>query len=130
MAVTTTVAVKDARVTAVKTTWVLPKLRIYSGTPPADVNAALSGNTIIAEVTPAPGTASSGVMDMLGASKPLVTTAIAAGTVTFYRVVHSSGSPFYEQGTVGTSGADLIIDNTVIASGQTVNFNSFTKTEP
>ena len=132
MTVTTPTAVKNARLDAISTTWgASAKLRIYNGTAPTDVNAALSGNTLIAEVTPAPAAASGGTKDMLGASKPLVTTAAAAGNpVTFYRVYDSAGSVAKEQGTVGTSGTDLIIDNTNIASGQTVNFNTFTKTEP
>ena len=133
MTVTTPVAtIKNARLDAISTTWgATPKLRIYNGTPPTDVNAALSGNTLIAEVTPAPAAASGGTKDMLGAAKPLVATASAAGNpVTFYRVYNSAGSTAYEQGTVGTSGTDLVIDNTNIANGQTVNFNTFVKTEP
>jgi hypothetical protein len=135
MTVTTPVAVKQARLDAIYTTWgVGAKLRIYNGSPPTDVNTALSGNTVIAEVTVVPTAAVAGpptTKDMLGAGKPLVATAAAAGNpVTFYRVYDSAGSVAKEQGTVGTSGADLIIDNTNIASGQTVNFNTFVKTEP
>jgi hypothetical protein len=135
MTVTTPVTIKQARLDAISTTWgATPKLRIYSGTPPTDVNTALSGNTLIAEVTPAPAAAVAGpptTKDMLGAAKPLVATALAAGNpVTFYRVYNSGGTTAYEQGTVGTSGTDLIIDNTNVASGQTVNFNTFVKTEP
>lgn len=135
MTVTTPVAVKQARLDAISTNWgASAKLRIYNGTAPTDVNTALSGNTVIAEVTLAPAAAAAGpptTKDMLGASKPLVATASAAGNpVTFYRVYDSAGSVAKEQGTVGTSGTDLIIDNTNIASGQTVNFNTFVKTEP
>ena len=42
----------------------------------------------------------------------------------------SAGTNCHEQGTVGTSGTDLVIDNTNVNNGQTVNFNTFTKTEP
>lgn len=130
MTVSTTVTIKNARLDAISTAWgATPKLRIYSGTVPADVNATLA-NTTLAEVTLTPAGAAAGVKDMLGVSKPLVTTAAANGTATFYRVLNSAGSVSFEQGTVGTSGADLVIDNTVIATTQTVNFNTFTKTEP
>jgi hypothetical protein len=132
MTVTTPVAVKNARLEAIRTQWgANAKLRIYNGTMPIDVNTALSGNTLIAEATINPAAASGGTMDMLGPSKPIAVTASALGNpVTFYRVFDSTGATVKEQGTVGTTGTDLIIDNTNIASGQTVNFNTFTKTEP
>jgi hypothetical protein len=133
MTVTTPVTIKQARLDAISTGWgATPKLRIYNGTPPTDVNTALSGNTLIAEVTPAPAAAVAGpptTKDMLGGGKT-VAAAAAGNPVTFYRVYNSAGTTAYEQGTVGTTGTDLIIDNTNVASGQTVNFNTFVKTEP
>jgi hypothetical protein len=129
MTVTTSTAVKNARLDAIATAWAsTPKLRLYSGTPPANAAASLSGNTMLVEVTPAPASASAGTKDMLGGAKS--GTAAAAGTASFYRVYDSAGSTCHEQGTVGTSGTDLTIDNTTIASSGTVNFSTFTKTEP
>jgi hypothetical protein len=129
MTVTTSTAVKNARLDAISTAWATtPKLRIYSGTPPANSAASLSGNTMLVEVVPAPASASAGAKDMLGGTK--TNTAAAGGTASFYRVYDSAGTNCHEQGTVGTSGTDLVIDNTTITLAQTVNFNSFTKTEP
>jgi hypothetical protein len=131
MAVTTTVAVKNALLDAIATAWgATPQLRLYSGTMPTTVNDALSGNTMLAEVTPAPAAASAGSKDMLGGAK--TTTGAAAGTATFYRVYNSAGSTAHEQGTVTATGGggDMTVDNTSIAVGQTVNFNTFTKTQP
>jgi hypothetical protein len=129
MTITTSAAVKNGRLDAITTAWgATPKLRLYSGTAPADATAALSGNTLLAEVTPTPAAASAGTKDMLGGAKS--TTGAATGTATFYRAYNSGGTTCHEQGTVGTSGTDLIIDNTSITSGQTVNFNTWTKTEP
>jgi len=129
MTITTSASVKNGRLDAITTAWgATPKLRLYSGTAPADANAALSGNTLLAEVTPTPASASGGTKDMLGGAKS--TTGAATGTATFYRAYNSGGTTCHEQGTVGTSGTDLIIDNTSINSGQTVNFNTWTKTEP
>jgi hypothetical protein len=129
MTVTTDVSVKNARLDAIATAWgATPKLRLYSGTPPANASAALSGNTLLVEVTPAPAAASGAVKDMLGGTK--TNTAAASGTAAFYRAYNSGGTTCMEQGTVGTSGTDLVIDNTTINSGQTVNFNTWTKTEP
>lgn len=129
MAVTTSNAVKNARLDAISTAWgATPKLRLYSGTMPANASASLSGNTLIVEVTPVPAAASGAVKDILGGSK--TGTAVATQTATFYRLYDTTGATCHEQGTVGTSGTDLVIDNTSISSGQTVNFNSWTKTEP
>jgi hypothetical protein len=129
MTVTSSTAVKNARLDAINATWgASAKLRLYSGTPPANAGASLSGNTLLVEVTPAPASASAGTKDMLGGTK--TNTAAAAGTAAFYRVYDSAGTTCHEQGTVGTSGTDLVIDNTTIALAQTVNFTTFTKTEP
>jgi hypothetical protein len=129
MTVTTSTTVKNGRLDAISTGWgATPKLRLYSGTPPANAAASLSGNTLLAEVTPAPAAASGAVKDMLGGTK--TTTAAASGTASFYRVYDSAGTNCHEQGTVGTSGTDLVIDNTTIALAQTVNFNTWSKTEP
>ncbi len=133
MTVTTPTSVKNARLDAISNAWgATPKLRLYSGAAPADCNAALGANTLLAEVTPTPAAAVNGAKDMLGGAKP-TTGAAGAGTgtaATFYRVYNSAGTTCFEQGTVGTAGADLNIDNTSIANGQAVNFNNWTKTEP
>jgi len=129
MTVTTSTAVKDARLNAISTAWGgAPKLRLYSGTMPANSGAALSGNTLLVEVVPVPAAAAAGTKDMLGGAKSAAAT--ATGVASFYRVYDSPGTNCHEQGSCGTTGTDLIIDNTSINSGQTVNFNSFTKTEP
>lgn len=120
---------RNARLDAISTTWgASPLFRIYNGTPPADESTALSGNTLLAVVTLTPASASGGVKNMLGSTQ--TTTGAAAGTASFYRVYKSDGTTSCEQGTVGTSGTDAIIDNTSIAVGQTVNVTSFSKTEP
>lgn len=129
MTVTTDVTVKNARLDAISTSWAASAtLRLYSGTMPTNAGTALSGNTLLAQVTPTPAAASGGTKDMLGGAK--TTTGSATGVASFYRVYDSGGTVCKEQGTVGTSGADLTIDNTSINSGQTVNFNTWTKTEP
>lgn len=135
MAVTTAAAVKNGRLDAISVAWgATPKLRLYSGSMPANSDAALSSNTLLAEVTPAPVAASGGVKNMLGSVLATTGQAGAAGgtLATFYRVYKTDGTTCVEQGTVGLAGStpDMVIDNTSIASGQTVNFNSWTKTEP
>lgn len=186
MTVTTANSVKNARLDAISATWgATPKLRLYSGTPPAGASAALSGNTSLVEVTPAPAAAANGTKDMLGGTKTGAGTAGAgSGTfATFYRVYSSDGATCFEQGLVaqtwaastayavgqqvgnggnvyrctgagssassggptgtgtgitdGTAtwayvgpGPDMTIDNSSVAQNQSVNLNTFTKTEP
>lgn len=122
-------SVANGALDAIATAWgATPKLRVYSGTQPTNTGSALSGNTMLAECTLSPASAASGSKDMLGGVQTIA--AAAAGTASFYRVYNSGGTTCHEQGTVGTSGTDVVIDNTSINSGQSVKFNSFTKTWP
>jgi hypothetical protein len=103
-------------------------IRIYSGSVPADADTALSGQTQLAELTFAANAfdpASGGV-----ATANAITdgTASATGTATFFRVLQSDGSTVRSQGTVGTSGADMNLNNTSIISGGNVSVTSFTYT--
>ena len=73
------------------------------------------------------GASSSGVVTLL--SVPLSDTADADGTAA-EAILSSSGDTYQITGlTVGTSGTDIIIDNTSILTGQTVNLTAFTWTE-
>lgn len=108
------------------------RLRIYSGTAPADANAALSSNTLLADLPmsdPAFGAASSGVAT--AASITSDTSADATGTATFFRVGSWDGSTFTPvfQGEVGTSGSDLNLSSTSITAGGTVAVSSLTFTQ-
>jgi len=97
-------------------------LVVYSGTPPAGPNEALSGNTALATWTfsaaGSQGAPSGGVMNLVFAATTV--TASATGTATFFRLI-SSGSAVLVQGTVGTSGADFNLSSTSITSGGTVS---------
>lgn len=103
-------------------------LRIYDGSQPANADTAVSGQTLLAELTlgsPAFGAASAGV-----ATANAITgdaSANATGTASWFRVV-TSGSAALWDGSVGTSSADLILDSTSIVSGGSVDVTSFTFT--
>lgn len=121
--------VANAALDAIATAWgASPLLRIYDGTPPTDTGTALSGNTVLAHCTAVPASAASGTKDMLGGVQTV--TGDATGTASFYRLYNSGGTTCHEQGTVGTSGTDVTIDNTSIRSGQSVRFSTWTKTWP
>lgn len=125
MTVSTTIAVKNARLDAISATWgSTPKLRLLGGTPPANAGAALSSNPVLVEITVAPAAASNGTKDMIGGAKT-GTGAAAAGTgtpATFYRVYDSAGSNCFEQGTV-TQSAPAWSPSTAYTAGQRVTNN-------
>ena len=115
----------DAITTQISTSGLI---RIYSGTPPADCNTALSGNTQLAELACSStfaGSAASGVLTANSITAD--SSADATGTATFFRVLTSGGTAKI-QGTVGTSGTDMIIKSTAIASGAQVSISSFVLT--
>lgn len=106
------------------------KIQIYTGAQPANCGTAASG-TKLAEFALASdwcAAAASGAKTLN--SLPLSTTGLAAGTAGYYRFVDSAGTTCHEQGSVGTSGTDMIIDNSSIAVSQSVQITGFTKTWP
>ncbi len=68
-------------------------LKIYSGTPPANVGASLSGNTLLAQLTMnatfAPGS-SAGVLTLNAITTE--SSADATGTAAFFRMTTSGGT--------------------------------------
>lgn len=105
-------------------------LRIYSGTKPATPDTALSGNTLLAQLTfsaTAFGSASNGVATANAITDD--SSADATGTASFFRAHNSSGTAVF-QGTCGTSNADLVLSSTSISSGGTVSVSSLTYTQP
>jgi hypothetical protein len=102
-------------------------LRIYDGSQPASPDTAVSSQTKLAELTcgtPFAGAASAGV---LTANAITAANAVATGTAAWFRLTTSGGTAKID-GTVGTSGTDLIIDNVAINSGQQVSCSSLTIT--
>lgn len=130
MAIQFSVAVRNARLDAIETAiGTSPKLRIYSGSPPATCATARSG-TLLAEITlPSDWAANASGGTKSYSGLPLSVAASATGTAGYYSVMDSAGTTCHEQGTVGTSGTDMIIDNTSITSGQNVQITSWSKTE-
>lgn len=131
MTVQFSTAVRNAMLDSIEVTMgTSAKVQIYSGGVPANCATAASG-TKLAEWSLASDWASNASLGSKAlSSTPLSTTGIAAGTAGYYRFVDSAGTTCHEQGTVGTSGTDMIIDNAVIASGQTINITAFSKTAP
>lgn len=125
------VSIRDAQNDAIETDiGTSPLLRIYNGTPPANVAAALSGNTLLAEATlPSDwmGASSAGVKSKAGTWTATGQSGAGSGTAgTFFRIL-TSGGVAKIQGTFG-AGQEMVPDNNSIANGQTVTIASFSIT--
>jgi hypothetical protein len=129
MALSYSTAIRNAQLDAITTNvGTTAKLRIYSGTRPANVAASITG-TLLAELTCnatfAPG-ASSGVLTLNSITQDA--SADATGTATHFRLWNSAATTAMIDGDVGTSGSDLNLNSTSITSGATVSVTSFTIT--
>ena len=104
------------------------------GTPPANADASLAGNTLLAEgdlPSDWMAAASGGTKVKAGTWTLTGQSGAGAGTnATFFRVYNSAGSVCHLQGTVGadSSGEDMEMDNVSVADGQTVTVSTFTLT--
>ena len=109
-------------------------LRIYSGTAPADADAALSGNTLLA-VLPLGATAFGAAVNGVATANAITAdaSADATGTPTFFRLLASDGTTVIFQGTAGASGQELNLSNLSggqIVAGGSVSVSSLTITQP
>lgn len=108
------------------------KIKIYNGTPPANADATLSGNTLLATLTfgaAAFAAASSGSKTANAITQD--SDAAATGTATFFRVTNAAGSTTYAQGSVGATGSGeaMEIPTTTINQHDVVTCSSFVVSE-
>ena len=105
-------------------------IRIYAGVVPANANTALAAdNVVLADVTlPAPGfgLAATGTVGKVGTWEDLVIN--ASGTATFFRLIDNGGGVL--QGTVGTTGTDMIVNSTAFTANGTFTITAFDITMP
>src|SRR6478672_2760490 len=106
------------------------KLRIYSGSKPADADASIGAATLLAELTmnatafgSATSTASTDSVLTAGAIVS-DSDADATGTAAWFRLWQSNGTTPILDGTVGTSGCDLNINSTAIQIHAAVSVSS------
>jgi len=109
---------------------------IYSGTPPANVDASLAGNTVLAELAmsnPAFGNATDATPGATATANSISddTSANATGTASFFRILDRDNTPRI-QGTITATGGggDMELNSTSISSGATVSISSMTITMP
>jgi hypothetical protein len=100
-------------------------IRIYSGSQPANANTAITSQTLLVPlvISGSFGTDSNGTITLSTVTNG---TAVATGTASFFRIVKSDGTTVVMDGSVGTSASDMNLNNTSIASGQTVSISAGT----
>jgi hypothetical protein len=131
MALSYTTTIRNARLDAITTAVSTSGLiRIYSGTPPANVGTALSGNTQLAELACSAtfaAAASGGVLTLNTVTAD--SSADATGTATFFRILTSGGTA-QVQGTVTATGGggDMTLATVSIVASATVSLTSNTIT--
>lgn len=107
-------------------------IQLRTGAQPATPATAATG-TLLGTWTledPAWGAPSVGV-STLDTTPVLTTLAVAAGTAGWWRMMDSTGVAVIDGTAGGTgSGAQMILDNPVIAAGQTLNLTAGTMTQP
>ncbi len=115
----------DALETAVGTTAVV---KLFTGAQPANCAAANSGTELWTETLPSDwmAAAGSGSKALSGTWQAL---GIAPGSAAHFRLYASDGTTCHAQGSVtsvAVGTGDMLLDNVVIAVGQTVTISTFT----
>ncbi len=106
-----------------------PIIRIYDSTGgvPANAEASLGSQvllgTLTMSATPFPA-ASAGVLTANAITQD--SSADNTGTAAFFRILNSAGTVCYCQGSVGTSGTDMILNSTSIVSGGSISVTALT----
>ena len=97
---------------------------LYSGTQPANANTAITSQVLLVALPIAGvfGTDTDGTLTLGAVTQ---TNASASGTASFFRIFKSDNSVVMD-GSVGVSGADLILNTVDIAAGQSVDITAGT----
>ena len=129
MALTKTTAITNALLDTYGANFNNGTLKVYAGSAPADVNAALGSPTLLGTLTfgaTAFQSAASGSMTANAITQD--SAADASGTASFYRAFKSDGSTPIEQGLCGTTGAELNLNTTTIVAGGPISVSSMIRT--
>lgn len=130
MAIQLSTTVRNARLDTIETTIsTAPILEIRTGAQPADCAAADSGTLLASMTLPSDwmAAAASGSKALSGSWNDA--SANAAGTAAHFRI--KQGATCHMQGSVTATsgGGDIELNNTSIASGQSVTITAFTLTD-
>lgn len=100
---------------------------LYDGTQPATGGTATNEvATLTGNATAFAAAASGGVLTVNAITDD---TSATGGTATWFRINSNGGTNHVMDGTVGTSGTDLVLNNNVITATANVSITSFTITD-
>jgi hypothetical protein len=126
MAHSVTVAIRNEIIDLFNSKFNSGTLKVYAGAVPADVDAALGGATLLGTLSMS-ATAFPAASGGSAAANAITqdSAADATGTASFYRAFKSDGTTLIEQGSVGTSGAQLNLNTVDIVAGGPIQISSF-----
>lgn len=130
MAVQLSTAIRNGRLDQIESViGTTAVMKIRTGAQPADCATADAGTVLATLTLPSDwmNAAATGQKTKLGTWQD--TSADATGTAAHFRIYDSGGTVCGLQGSVGLGSGDLSLDNTSIATGQTVTINTFTLTD-
>ena len=104
-------------------------IKLFSGAAPANCGTADTG-TLLVQFAGNAAAFGSAASQVLTASAVASVTAAATGTPGYFRIYPSAATTTnaVTQGTVGTTGTDMILTAATVTAGQTINFSSLTVT--
>jgi hypothetical protein len=130
MAIQLSVAVRNGRLDSFETVCgTSAVMKIFTGSPPANCAAADSGTVLATVNLPSDwmAAASGGTKAKSGTWEDL--SADNTGVAGHFRIYDTGVATCHMQGTVGTSGTDMIVDSTSFTATQAFTVNSFTLTD-
>lgn len=130
MALQFSVAARNGRLDAIETeAGTSAVLKIRTGSAPADCATADSGTVLASMTLPSDWMAAASGGSKAKSGTWSDSSADATGTAAHFRIYKSDGTTCVIQGTCGIGSGDLQLDNTSIATGQTVTITAFTLTD-
>jgi hypothetical protein len=100
-------------------------IKLYSGTQPASANDPITSQVLLVSL-PVPGVFGTDVNGTLTLNAVTPSIVVATGTATFFRITKSDNTTVVLDGSVGTSGADLNLNQTDLYPLETVTISSGT----
>ena len=106
------------------------KLSILSGSQPANANTAITSQVELVRLTLNATSFGAGTAGVVTAGAITGVAIATSGTASWFRVYKSDGTTVLFDGTVGTSGTNLVVSTVTFTAGVTLNITSWTFTLP